>query len=198
LRLLQFIAYGIAFALVPEFTNLVIINKMPSGFAGAMVVYCILLSSGYGVQKLIDRRFRGAVFPNVLCIIFFGLFGLSFEWVVVGNSPWKNPDAIQWGMFVYWAGLYMIPRMLVDDREAVKSLAQRIKRIYIIYSAVHLLIALTLPTHVLIFVVPVIWTIMYTCFGGFYLKYIRLLKNQEVTIHGAEQVAEGDAVNRAP
>ena len=175
MRLLRFIGYGIVFALVPEFTNLVIINNTPAGFVGALAVYCVLLLLGYGVQKLIDRLFHGAVLRNVLCIVFFGLFGLSFEWIVIGNSPWKNPNAIQWGMFVYWVGLYMIPRILVDDREVVRGLARWITLIYLVYSAVHLLLSLTMPTHVLIVLVPVMWTIVYSGFGAFYLKYIRIL-----------------------
>ncbi len=165
--------------MVPEFTNLVIINQIPGGFRGAMVVYCVLLAIGYGIQKLIDRLIRDERVRNVVCIILFGILGLALEWFVIGNSPWQNPDAIQWGMFVYWAGLFMVPRILTDGREVVRSLRRTIQITYVIYSAVHLALALILPVAVLPFWIPILWTVVYTAFGGFYVKYIRLLASRE-------------------
>ena len=179
MRFLLFIIYGLIFVQAPEITNLIIINKLPGVFLGGMIVYTILLGFGYAIQKVIDKLFRGVVFSNIFCIIFFGLAGLAFEWFVIGNSPWKNPDAIQWGMFVYWVGLFMIPRILIDRHEAVKGLAKKIKIFYLAYSAIHIILALTLPAKTLPFWIPIIWTVVYTGFAGFYIKYILLLKNQK-------------------
>ena len=179
---LRFVGYGIGFVLIPEFTNLVIINQMPGGYLGALLIYCTLLVVGYGIQKLIDRLFNGPVFSNILTILVFGLLGLALEWFVIGNSPWENPDAIQWGMFAYWVGLFMVPRILIDDRESVQGLSRRIKIVYLIYAILHLILALTLPSSLLIFVIPLLWTVVYTCFGGFYVRYIRLLKESNSVV----------------
>ncbi len=179
LRILLFIFYGLIFVQAPEITNLIIINKLPFIFVGSMIVYTILLGVGYVIQKIVDKLLKGFLYPNIFCIIFFGLAGLAFEWFVIGNSPWKNPDAIQWGMFVYWVGLFMIPRILVDKHEAVKGFAGKIKVFYLAYSIIHLFIALTLPAKILPFVIPLIWTFVYTGFAGFYIKYILLLQSQK-------------------
>lgn len=176
LRFLRFIAYGLAFVLVPEFTNLIVINQIPAVFWGALVVYAVMLGLGYGVQLGIDRVLREPLAANLTCIVFFGIMGLCFEWVLVGNSPVQNPDALQWGMFVYWVGFFMIPRILVDGHSSVRPLAQRIIWMYLIYSIVHMLITLMVPVPLLSFYVPLLWTVVYTAFGVFYWQYIRLLK----------------------
>ena len=182
MRFLKFIGYGVAYVLVPEFTNLVVIHRLLHAYVLSLLIYSLLLAVGYGIQKVIDRTVRGSVLPNLACIILFGFLGLVFEWTIVGQSPEKNPEAIQWGMFVYWVGLYMVPRILVDERDIVKNLARWIKRIYITYSGAHLVLALAMPVPLLVTFVPVIWTIVYTLLGAFYLKYVLLLREQNTAL----------------
>ncbi|MCX7860333.1 MAG: hypothetical protein N2385_09590 [Chloroflexus sp.] len=177
MRLIRFIGYGIAFTLAPEITNLIIINRMPDAFVGAMAVYCLLLAGGYAAQQQLDRLIRNSLWSTLIAMLLAGSFGLAFEWFVIGNSPWQNPDAIQWGMFVYWLGLFTIPRILTDPRPAVHNLAQTIKLVYLIYSAFHLAIALALPNAILPFVIPLLWVVVYTAFGGFYWRYLTLLRH---------------------
>lgn len=42
-----------------------------------------------------------------------GLFGLGVEWVLVGNSPWGNPKAIQWAQFMFHAIYPILGYLLV-------------------------------------------------------------------------------------
>lgn len=162
--------------LVPEFTNLVVIHRDLPGYLGALGAYAVLLIMGYGVLVLIDRSLPGPLWSNVVAILVFGFAGLAVEWFLIGNSPWGNPDAIQWGMFVYWVGLFMIPRIMVDVREGLQDLQRRIRRVYGLYVALHLVLALVLPVRVLLFVIPLLWTVAYTLFGFFYMGYIRRLQ----------------------
>ncbi|OAN44294.1 hypothetical protein A6A03_17235 [Chloroflexus islandicus] len=59
----------------------------------------------------------------------------------------------------------------------MQGLARTIKVIYIIYTVVHLVIALTLPNAILPFVIPLLWVVVYTAFGGFYWRYLALLRS---------------------
>jgi len=173
--LLRFVGYGLIFVLVPEFTNLVVIHRDPAGYLGALAAYAVLLLAGYGVQRLVDRVLPGPVLTNGIVFLISGVSGLALEWFAIGNSPWENPDAIQWGMFVYWVGLFMLPRLLVDDRPGLEHLQRDVKIGYLIYMAIHLLLALTLPVQLLPFLIPLLWTIVYTLCGVFYVRYVRIL-----------------------
>lgn len=176
MRLIRFIGYGIALTLAPEITNLIIINRMPDAFVGAMGIYCFLLAGGYIFQQQLDRIIRDPVWSTLIAKVLAGMFGLGFEWFVIGNAPWQKPDAIQWGMAVYWIGFFTIPRIITDPQPAAQGLGRTIKVVYIIYSVIHLMIALMLPSAILPFVIPLLWMVVYTAFGGFYWRDLTLLR----------------------
>jgi hypothetical protein len=61
-----------------------------------------------------------------------GGLGLLFEWLVMGLSPWSNPNLLQipfqLGMFSFWAAVAFAPRLLLDHRAGVSRLRKWCQR----------------------------------------------------------------------
>lgn len=73
-----------------------------------------------------------------------GIVGLLiFEWVLVGNSPWENPNANQVTMFSFWALLGFIPKIFSERKDSVVIRnSSIIKKLIIIHLAAYLIISL--------------------------------------------------------
>lgn len=73
-----------------------------------------------------------------------GIVGLLiFEWVLVGNSPWGNPNANQIAMFSFWALLGFIPKIFSERKDSVVIRnSSIIKKLIIIHLATYLVISL--------------------------------------------------------
>jgi hypothetical protein len=72
-------------------------------------------------------------------------------------------------MFLYWAGLFSIPRIFISDRIKFEPGKKQIIKFYLIYSILHLVFSLIAPRDINALFVPIIWTIAYLILV---LKYI--------------------------
>lgn len=66
----------------------------------------------------------------LLYTVLVGLSGLMVEWLLIGNSPWGNPDASQMGLFAYWACMALVPFMFWIEKRAVQAFIIRYALIY--------------------------------------------------------------------
>jgi hypothetical protein len=64
---------------------------------GSVAVYAPYLLAADALMAALPKV------PDAAWMALWGAAGLAFEWVAVGNSPWGNPVALQWGMFVFHA-----------------------------------------------------------------------------------------------
>ena len=176
-NLLKYVAAGLFYAFVPEITNIIIINKMPiTSFIYALMFYTVCLVGWFLGAKLLKRLVRSQAWFAITYILVTGAFGLAIEWFMVGNSPWQNPSAIQYGMFVYWVGLFMFSLMLSEENQKFLPLKKNLLKSYIIYSVIHLIISLSFSPGVLIFIIPLLWTLAYTLLAIYYPWYIKIAK----------------------
>ena len=87
------------FALWVEFFYKFGVKFNPKAFVIAIPLYFLFLVFLHKVFS----KLEGIRFFILVCTILGGLFGLAVEWVLVGNSPWGNPNALQWAQFVVHA-----------------------------------------------------------------------------------------------
>jgi len=172
-KLISFIIFGLIYISVPEFTNLIVINKSYFVFPIVLIIYTLFLIIGFFIIKLINKLILNKIFNNILIILLSGFLGLLFEWNVIGND--LNSDAIQLGMFVYWVGLFMIPKILIDEEENISLIKYELKKYFYLYLKIHLIITfilLFLVPQFLKIIIPILWTIVYSLFFIYYYKYI--------------------------
>jgi len=178
-KIFSFIIFGLIYVSVPEFTNLIVINKLYIVFPIALIIYSLFLISGFFIIKLINKLIKNRILNNIIIILLFGFLGLLFEWNVIGND--LDSNAIQFGMFVYWVGLFMIPKILIDEKNNVSIIKDKLKKNFYLYLKIHLIITFILlfiaPTLLKIFI-PILWTIVYSLFFIFYYKYIIIKENK--------------------
>lgn len=121
--LIKFILSGLLFAaFTGEIVNQLIVHNSVKGFLVTMVNYSVLLAFGYGIGKFFKKR----VFSTVLYGILFGIIGLIIEYIVLNQGA----EAFAFGMFTFWAFLFLVPRIFVDASEYSKD----IKRIFLNYT----------------------------------------------------------------
>jgi len=172
-KLFSFLIFGLIYISVPEFTNLIVINKLYFVFPIVLIIYTLFLIGGFFIIKLINKLIKNKIFNNLIIILLFGFLGLLFEWNVIGND--LNSDAIQLGMFVYWVGLFMVPKILTDEKENILFIKSDLKKYFYLYLKIHLIITfilLFLAPQFLKIIIPILWTIVYSLFFIYYYKYI--------------------------
>lgn len=163
---------------VPELTNTVIIHNSWINFFMAIAFYWVLLVLGFLLARLLKRVIKNPLLFFFIYAIITGSFGLFVvEWSFVGNSPWQNPSAIQFGMFVYWVGLFMFSLMLSKEDQKFRPLQKSLLKFYIIYSVIHLVISLLFSPDILLYIIPPLWTLVYTLFVIYYRWYIKIAKS---------------------
>lgn len=168
-NLIIFIAAGMGYALVPEFAVNVINQENLKGYI--MVIFIItpiLMCLGWLVSSVFDKVDHKRI-TNIIYYLLFGFGGLMFEWFLLGNSPSGNPNAVQFAMFFYWTGLYMIPRILTNSNPTVGHLKARLIKFYAVFSGFHLIFSLVIGSAQNAFLVPILWTIVYTWLNIFYI-----------------------------
>jgi hypothetical protein len=91
------------------------VRQDAANFAGAALVYALVLPPLHLALRRAGPRLWVAVS---------GLAGLAAEWLVIGNSPRGNPEAIQTAMFVFHGSYPVWGRILVQGgRQARAGLA---------------------------------------------------------------------------
>jgi len=124
-KLLKFILIGFVFAMVVEFQfNIFATNNIPN-FIFTLFFYPIYLALVYLVNNFVDKHLSGRK-ADVLFYLFFGFFGLGFEWFVIGNSPWETPDANQIGMFSFWVAIAFMPRIFISAKKGIAMLKKNL------------------------------------------------------------------------
>jgi len=107
---LLFLGLGLLLGLFLEVELKLVAGLKPEGFIITLFVYPILVTLFYLESRIIDKwmtsRWRG----DILHYLTVGVFGLAFEWILLGNGPASN--AFQLGMFGMWTTWGFGPRIL--------------------------------------------------------------------------------------
>ncbi len=106
---------GLFFLLVMEFMYKIQIFGDMGAFLFTPVIQIPFLAFAYFTSGFFDERLGMKDWKEPFYYIIYGLIGLiPVEWVLCGNSPWGNPQAVQLIMFTYWGGSVVFSRMVVD------------------------------------------------------------------------------------
>lgn len=122
---LRFLILGLLTAVVGEWQFSVFLRGDVGDFLGSLAFNVLYLTGVYlltrPVLSLLCRHRAFLLFYTVLL----GFSGLLVEWFLIGNSPWGNPDASQWGMFAYWACMVLVSLMFLLKKRAVQTFIVR-------------------------------------------------------------------------
>lgn len=129
-----FTALTIAFMV--EFLFRLVATDNPKALGFALIFYPIFIIFAMIIGKaVIDKTGKTAKY--VIYYFILGFMGLIvFEWILVGNSPWGNPNANQIAMFSYWALLGFIPRILSENNH------HTIKKLIVFHLVAYFMISL--------------------------------------------------------
>lgn len=137
---------GLLFMFAGEFLVNVVFKETVAGFFGTLMLYAIMLACAYPVTRLIKKISKSSAQFLGVMIILFGTLGLFvMEWIIIGNSPWGNPDANQAAMFIWWAGVFVFPVFWSETLPALQSLRRRSLWYHALYSGLILLMMLLIP-----------------------------------------------------
>ena len=132
-----FVLVGVITAAVGELQFSVFIRGDWANLYGSMFFNALYLTGAFLVVNIIFRlRARRAAF--LLTLVLAAVGGLMVEWFAIGNSPWGNPDASQFGMAAYWASLVIVPLIVIDPDPWLRPLKRRIGVYALIYTALAL------------------------------------------------------------
>lgn len=169
---MNYLISGLFFLLVMEYMFQVQILGSFLGFLMTPIVEVPFLLFAYFSSKVVDRLSIKSKFREVLIYLIYGLIGLFFiEWLCVGNSSWRNPNANQFIMFSYWGGAVVFARILTDDIEEIKNLRKWILRYFCIYSIIAILIGYFIPFHERLGPILLIAIVGYGFINIFYIWY---------------------------
>jgi hypothetical protein len=166
-----FLFIGLSFSAVGEFLTCFFIKLDTGAFFGAMMLYSVMLVLAFLAHVQVDHVIRSRAAADLVYFFLVGSAGLMSEWAL-GNSPWMNPRACQFSMFLYHVTTYFMPRLFLDRREWVTVIKKAILWYFIPYFTGVLVIALMLPQSSRLF-----WLIILTFYMGynflsvFYLWY---------------------------
>lgn len=124
-RWLLFVGLGIVVAAIGELQFSVLVRGDWANLFGSMVFNVFYLTGAFVVTRLVLRLLpRRVAFLVGAALAAVG--GLAVEWFLIGNSPWGNPDASQVGMAAYWAGMVLVPWLLIDPDPRLCALKRAI------------------------------------------------------------------------
>jgi hypothetical protein len=138
-----------------------------------LLFYPLLLTLAYYSTKLINN-IQNKQLGNFLYFLFWSCFGLFImEWLIIGNSPWSNPDANQLGMFSFWTAVFMMPKIFIDQTPGNQKLKTSITRYFIAYTLITTLLGFILPQSLRLFILVWLEIIGYTVMHLFYFSYLK-------------------------
>jgi hypothetical protein len=107
------------------------------------------------IVRGLDVWLRRVLSEERALLVFFavaGGIGISFEWLVMGLTPWRDPGApwaavagFQAGMFSFWAHVAFAPRVLTDGREAMASSVRFYRRLLVVGMTLIYAVAFAVP-----------------------------------------------------
>ena len=135
LSFLLFVLVGVLTAAVGELQYSVFIRGDWANLFGSMVFNTLYLTGAFIVSRILFR-FASRRPAFLMCVALAAVAGLMVEWFAIGNSPWGNPDASQLGMAAYWAGMVVVPLIVVDGDARLRPLKRRIGLFAAVYTLV--------------------------------------------------------------
>lgn len=174
---IKFILIGYIFAQVIEFQFNVLVTGNIGNWIFTLLAYPIILAVAYLSIKIFDK-FKNKVASEFIYFLFWSCFGLFImEWLVIGNSPWGNPDANQIGMFSFWAALFFMPKIFINSNIKVSKLKKHIFYYFLFYSIITTVVGLLLPPAFRLFFLVWFEIIGYSIMMFFYWSYFKNIKN---------------------
>jgi len=177
-KFVKFIVIGTLFAAVGEYWFSYIIRRDINNWYFTLGFNPSWLVVVYFTSRIIFRTIRNKFTASTTYYLTYGFAGLIIiEWFLVGNSPWKQPEANQLGMFSYHATTAMTSLIFVDQSPGLAKLKKAILAYFIPYSIAGTVIGFLLPTYRLRLVV-LVWAVIigYTLMHGFYIWYLSILR----------------------
>jgi hypothetical protein len=184
--IVKFILIGLIFAGVEEFLTIALIKEDLQGFFVVMVVvFPLYLVIVYFSRKIIDHFWKKEI-ADVIYFFTYGFVGLMIEWVLIGLSPWSNPEArggamfiFQVGMFSFWATLSFVPRIFIDERKIFNTIKKTLLKFFITYFAGVYIIAFLLPVYARFVIIILLIICGYSFMNIFYAAYfVKSFKSQ--------------------
>ena len=168
---LRFILVGSATALIVEASfNLLAVGTY-GNFVFTIFAYPAYLAAFYAPQTFVLRRLvRSARGLFIATYVAGGILGLAIEWFVIGNSPWGNPEAIQWGMWAFWTAVVALPTLYLADPSAARKM---LMRLLIVYGGISIALAIVVPAPLHVAALVLWQTAYYTYLHLPYVLYIR-------------------------
>lgn len=81
----------------------------------SLVGWAVMLSAMYGVFRIARRFLKNDARALALLFLLGMGLGLVIEWSIIGNSPWKNPDANQLGLVAGWTSVFILPHAFLEQ-----------------------------------------------------------------------------------
>lgn len=128
----QFLLLGLLTAAIGEWQFSVFLRDDLDNFIGSLAFNTLYLTGVYLLTRLLLTTLRNR--PKFVLIYagFFGLTGLMVEWLLIGNSPWGNPQASQVGMFAYWACMALVPLAFSLSNRPLQTFILRYGLVYLV------------------------------------------------------------------
>lgn len=120
---LRFLAIGLILGLYTEALLKLVAGINPKAFGIALLAYPILLTLAAGGSRLLDALCPSRWIGDLIHFLGSGIFGLAFEWTLLGNHPGSN--AIQIGMFAMWTTFCFGPRVLTRKSRSNRRARRR-------------------------------------------------------------------------
>ena len=172
-NMLKFVLVGYLFAQVIEFQFNVLVTHNYGNWLFALLYYPVYLVVAFFSHRLISKFIRKEWIADVVYLVTWGAIGLfGMEWVIIGNTPWQNPDANQIGMLSFWIALSFMPRIFSNPQPQFDKLKKKIVRYFTAYSILTTAIGLLLPQSLRLFVLVVCEIVGYTFMNIYYWQYI--------------------------
>jgi hypothetical protein len=169
-RFLLTLFVGSLFATLGEFLFCVFVRQSVPDYLFTLAAYPVILAVAALPMRWVERRMPTLLAADIAVYAFAGLSGLAFEWFILGNSPWTNPDANDLGMFAYWATVLAMPRLLLDRRAYLRPARRAAAAAFAAFSAAALLIGLLTPQALRLFVLVWVVVIGYAGMNLFFLR----------------------------
>lgn len=140
-----FVLIGVITAAIGELQFSVFIRGDWANLYGSMFFNALYLTGAFVMTRLLFRFLpRRTAF--LLTAVLAAAGGLAVEWLLIGNSPWGNPDASQLGMAAYWACLVIVPLIVIDPEPRLGPLKRRMGICALLYTALAFAGQALLPT----------------------------------------------------
>jgi hypothetical protein len=179
-RFATFIAIGSFFSSVEEFLTVAVLKRDPASFVFTVIVlFPVFLSFVYGSAKLLDKLWPTDAARELAHFVAYGCVGLIvIEWVLIGLTPWSNPEAnplgmalFQLGMFSFWATVAFAPRLFLGNTDWSRRVRKWIVLFYLPYIVCVYVVGLSVPDRLRFATIIPLLIASYLLLDVFYVVY---------------------------